>query len=345
MAAIEAAHFYMGVGAQTAQGTAATNPDIMLRGVTNATISPASETVSEPSGGDSRKYRDDVTVKAKIGGNVGTPAFQATPTAITYFLAKLGNVVKTGSGVTKTYTITASDDAPEPLTFFKGVGRTTKVSQLFVDSRVTQLDLNLGLQQRIGRLSAAIMSLKPGVNADPTATLTPVIDDLHSIPFVFSDLRGSLQIPEIGSTHRVSDVRVTWTDSVSDYQGDRLYSEEFVEGFGSVVLSGTVLLDQDTIDLLNLIWYGTTSPAVGATISESIYMTSSPVSLKLSRGSGDTEESVEITLDRSQFEVAVELAGNPEGGVIELPFTATSRPAAGGNAWSAVCKLPLNLTL
>lgn len=322
--ALQSGSSLIGLGIQADASTECAQPLVLARTVGNNTLTPNIEDYEELHGGDSRAFGTPTIGRGKVGGDAGGFDAQATPrlTAIA-FAAMLGK--ETVDGTTHVRTATDADSVPY-LAFFKHVGEAgLSVQERYNLSRVKQLTLTAGVSQKIARLGFQVMSLDPAEVY--TTAIVPEHDDLASEPWWFTDVEGAITLPGIGSLGKLNTITVTVADGVGDWQGDSVRSCAVIEGRKSVVIGGTLLLDAKGLEAYNLHTYGKATVAHGDRPAKGLYQQGGFAA----RFANATEYN-DFSLPNGLLRVNTEIAGNPEGGVVEVPFTIRSLPGASADA-------------
>jgi hypothetical protein len=282
---------------------------------------------------DGEVYSSPRQVVSRFSGE-GNLTLLADPVNVPLFLSGVMEVSDfTGSGVgfdESPYTSELTTDAPgngDWLTFWIEVGQGSEiVRRRFQDCKVTQAKLSGTSENQFVQLEISVVCVEPQAKMDalPAADYAAL-----DIPFTFADGEGNFLVSDVGTTatHGINQFEVTFNRGQDLWQGDSIGYHAAVPKRGSVELATTLLLDDESLPMLNKVWYGTATPSNGQQPVNDIFYDS--FELKLERTYGAETHSVEIVLPKVAYTTESAVDPNLEGGAIELPLAGRARKATG----------------
>jgi hypothetical protein len=279
--------------------------------------------------GDGRIFANGTDYTNTLVGG-GSPVVLAQPGAAGWLIAQaFGSDAFTAGagGAPSTHVLTPSNGAQPWLTFWTTVGAgAVSTKQRFGDCRIASLTLAASQAQKDCRVTAQLLSLDPGI---PYAT-DPVRVDDGDEPFLWTQAEGTFNIDGrgVGVVTTISEMTLTWAWALTPWYGDSVVPRALVPARGEVTAAYTLLLDDQTLPIYNLIHYGTETPAAGAAPQRGVHYGS--VDFTMSYGTGDDARSLRIELDRIAYRTDVAAAGRVDGGPIEMAIGGTVRYPIGG---------------
>lgn len=192
-----------------------------------------------------------------IGGDVGGFMFQAQPETAGFAFAQIIGVdTVTGASDPYTHTI-SSGTANGPLQTVRAkAGSAVLWRQAWYDAIVNKLTFNCGQDQKVAHIDQDFMALKAGAwaTADPSAA------DSGTDPFNWAEVTGALTIdataiPELDG--ETVEIDRKW----DVHRGDSPAPICFVPGKGEINRTFSGLVTDTTIDIMQSILFGSTTPA------------------------------------------------------------------------------------
>jgi hypothetical protein len=317
--------FGVWIARQSAKGFPATSAARQLR-VVSGQMTTEKEQGSE-NYGDGRRFSTAADYVTTVMGS-GEVTAQGTPADVAY-LAHLilggqafSEPDENASGVN---IADADENGGVYFTLWQSIGEgDTAIRQRYDDCRVGSLTLEASTGTPTLHAVANIMSLRPGHKIAPASV--PTVAQSEIDPLLFTEGTGQLQIDGI-AYGEISQFQVEITDELTPLFGDDTRPFDLAPGRSSATVSWTMVLTSDTLPMWNELVYGTTSPAAGAQPVDEVLHGS--VNFKLSRGTGATEESVQISVPRIAFQPAPAVEFQPDGGAIELGMSGEYRSEGG----------------
>jgi hypothetical protein len=232
-------------------------------------------------------------------------------------------VTQTTVGVAVTHVATPGSSS-HWCSFWKQLGTTVGQKQRFNDCRVSQLQLQAGRDQFVGRVTPTLISLDPAetVAADPT--LAEDVDD----SVLWTEAEGQLMINGVVFSGTTG-YNITVGDSLTPAYGDSVRPFEVGTGVGQVTGADIqIYLDTAGFAKYNELIYGASTPAAGTKpISRVPAIGSFSVNHWRFNTSSNPGRQVFIECPNVQWTSPDAPAGNPDGGLatISLGFTTVKR--------------------
>lgn len=314
-------------GKQTAKGTpalasATTNKRIRkVGGDINVNRSDGSENYS-----DGQRFGDAADFVDTIVGE-GAPVAQATADMAGYLsYLLLGSETVTGAGDPYTH-VAVPGTTGFWFTVWKLVGSTSVLRQRFSDCRMTSLRIEGSSANKVVKLTPTFTSI-----TDPGEVFTtdPVAVSSTENPLLYTEGEGRFSIDgAVFSAH--SSFAIVLNDPTPPWYGDSTGPGDVTFGIANVVLEGiTILVNQQGLDRYNTIVYGTASPTAGTKPRKDIPALGS-YTVDLQRpgagasmtGAGARQLLIEVPGVKWSPDLAI--AGNPDGGPVELALAGEAR--------------------
>lgn len=308
------------VGVQTQPGTPAASYQLRLRGDSGALQVP--DTQATKSYLDGQRAASPLYYKDLIISQGQQPVYAATPIALHWFLTRIKgiDVVTTDTDGNPVHTAQDADD----VALFSTAQQVGFQRFGFYDCRMSGVEVALSTGDKPGAITPNITSLNPGVvldAADPVATH----DESLARPYLYTDLTGTIVIPELNGGLPVGDqvnqVRIVTADSAAPWQGDDVRAQLFTGGNLTANIQASVLLTDETQKLWALQRYAKANPVAGDRPVKDVFM-GGGISFKLTSGANSCEVSVEDCV----VQVEGTIAGDAQGGAVELVVTFLSVP-------------------
>lgn len=309
---------------QSAKGTPASAPAAIANGMRfrkvggdmNVARSDANENYS-----DGKRFSDSTDFVNQILGN-GAPVIQGQASAVSY-LAYLfsGQETVTGTGP-YTHVATPNNAGSFWTTWWKRVGQSNVLRQKFSDCKLQSLRIEGSSGSKVLHVTPTFVSLQPG----ETFTTDPVVVDDGSIPLLYTEAEGTITID--GTVIRgASSFAVVLNDNVNPWFGDSVEAHDVTYGQGTINIEGvTLLVDAAGLAQYNTIIYGDPAPAAGTKPLRVLDGTLGSYSFNAFRGDvGSETEQVKIELPGVKWSPDLAIAGNPDGGAVEIALAAEAR--------------------
>jgi hypothetical protein len=314
--------FALWAARQATLGTPATDADKKLRHVDGALA--IQRDLASVSFGDGRRFANGTDYTNTLVGG-GSPVVHCQPGAGAWLLAQAPGTdtfTAAAGGAPARHVIVPGNAPGAWLTFWTTVGvGGTAVKQVFGDTAVSSITLAASQNQKDARVTAALLSLDPGVVYD----VDPTVADDGEEPFLYTQAEGTFNIDGLGAgaITTVSEASVTWTDGRAPWYGDSIRPRAVVPGRGDVACNFTLLLDDTTLPIFNLIHYGTETPAPGTRPQNTVHYGS--LDFTMAYGTGVDRRSCRIEVLRVAYRTDVAVAGRVDGGPIEMAIGGVAR--------------------
>lgn len=304
---------------QTAKGSAAATPSALTQGVpthkvggdVNVNRNDNSENYS-----DGTRYGsalDFVDTIVGEGSNVaqGQPGVAAY---LTYLMA--GQESVSGGSDPFTHTITPAS-ASFWFTCWKKVGATVgPLRQRFVDSKMTSLRVEGSSANKVVKLTPGFTSLTSDI-----FTTDPTVVEENVNAFLYTEGIGRFNIDGTNYSGH-SSFAIVLQDSVAPWYGDDVVPFDVTFGVAAVTIEGvTLLVDATGLQFYNNQIYGSTTPAFGAAPLKTIPALGT-YTVDLQRGAN---RQLKFNFLHVHWAPDMAIAGNPDGGPIELALGAMVR--------------------
>lgn len=320
---------------QSTKGTPATIPSALTQGVTghkvggdvNVNRNDGSENYS-----DGTRFGSALDFVDTIVGE-GSPVVQGQPTVAAY-LVYLMNGQESVTGASDPFTHTSTPAAGSFwFTSWKKVGSTVgPLRQIFSDCRMTSLRLEGSSANKVVKLTPGFTSVTPG----NTYTTDPTVPDEAINAFLYTEGIGRFTIDaQVYSGH--SSFAIVLSDSVSPWYGDDVIPFDITFGVPAPTIEGvTILVDSTGLAEYNQQIYGSSAPASGTPPLKTIPTLGSYI-VDLQRGAN---RQLKFTAPSVHWAPDMAIAGNPDGGPVELSMGAAMRtPTAGTAIYTVVTKM------
>jgi hypothetical protein len=324
--------FALWAGAQTGPGAPAATADKKLRQVDGQLA--IQRDLASVGFGDGRVFANGTDFTNTLVGG-GSPVIQAQPGSGAWLIAQAfgQDAFTAGTGTAPSTHVLTPGTSGRWLTFWTTVGQgTVSAKQRFADARIGSLVLSASQAQKDARVTATVIALDPGVIYDTD----PVAADDGEDPFLYTQAEGTFNIDArgAGAITTVSEVTLTYTWALAPWYGDSVKPRALIASRGEVTCNFTLLLDDQTLPIYNLIHYGTETPAVGASPMNTVHYGS--LDFLLAYGVGDAHRSLRVQVPRIAYRTDVAVAGRVDGGAIEMAVGGMVRYPVGGGPISTI---------
>jgi hypothetical protein len=218
-------------------------------------------------------------------------------------------------------------------TWWKRVGLNQVVRQQFNSCKITSVRIECSTANKLLKITPTVRSLNPGLwnTADPTSNGTLAVSLGTQRPLDWALAKGTVKVDGVSLTGQTQ-FAVTLDNALEPVQTDSATYGDFVPGKAKITMDGPSLIldDKGYNQYLSLI-YGTTSPAAAATPLTAISSVTGSYEVLFTRGSGDTRESLKITIPGLKWNPNLPIAPNPDGGAVELSLQGEMRKVSGSD--------------
>lgn len=273
---------------------------------------------------DGNRFGSPTVFGDKVGGEVGSPVFQAQYAGLTGRLATwiCGTDTLTGSADPYTHTITCAATAGPYVTAWQTVGSSVgPVKQVYWDAKVAKLVWECGQDQKVAHLTATLQAKSAAevYATDPTQAADT------TDPALWTEVAGAVTF-DAATLAEVSGEVLEIDTGIAPYYGDSIAPMALVEGKGTIMRTMKAIVTDTTIPLFNKAIYGTASPATGAAPSNAVYYVSCQTIYTRSASRKITILTPNVAIKADNMEIAPK----PEGGVIDLEFSGQCLKTSGG---------------
>lgn len=312
----------VGIANQTAWGTPATAPKT-IQNVVSSSLGINSETFTENYAAGQRAV-NPITGKSeiKVGGDVKA---QATARDVLMQMAYiLGSETVGTVGANSIYprTLHEADTAP-PITGWSQVGGAALNSILkYTDGRMSKWSLDISRTDQVAKTAYTLVALSAMTAASiPTATY---VDKL--VPFELCDLVGSLVFGGAHGGAALTNSQLTNLSFAIDcpdepYLGELPTPSFMIQKSLTMSFAATVLATAESMQLFNLIHFGTASPSAGQAPISTQYQ--GALSFALLHGAAGTLEDVAVSCPAVNYNITNAIEGSAEGQAVELSIAGT----------------------
>lgn len=309
-------------GKQSAKGTpalaaATTNKRIRkVGGDVNVNRDDGSENYS-----DGSRFGDAADFVNTIVGD-GAPVAQATADVAGYLsYLILGSETVTGAADPYTH-VAIPGTTGFWFTVWKLVGASVgPLRQKFSDCRMTSLRIEGSSANKVVKLTPTFTSLDAG----EVFTTDPVVVSSAENPLLYTEAVGTFTID--GSVYTAhSSFAIVINDPTPPWYGDDVTPNDVTFGIASVAIEGvTLLVNAAGLSRYNTQIYGTASPTAGTKPLKTIPALGS-YSVDFVRGAN---RELKIEIPGVKWSPDLAIAGNPDGGPVELSLAGEARAVAG----------------
>jgi hypothetical protein len=320
------------VGKQTAKGTENTTPGkrlIWVGGDFGFNRDDGEEKFSDLS-----KYGDRTDYVNSLTGQ-GTPAVEASATELAYLLwlfhgAETVEAVEGPPDVQK-HTTVPSTSRGHWATFVRRLGLTGIQRHSYIDSMISQVQIEGSTANKVVRITPTVMSLDPAkvVAADPSAAMPT------TIPFLYTDGAGAFKCDTFVFKGQGQFTFVA-NEDLSFVYGDNTIPHDLVQGSPTVTIAVTLLMDSDAQAEWNRLVYGNAAPAAGTKPVRTLPpLGSYEFSLTQTDDAGDpTGLQFDLGVPGVKWAIPDAPGPNPEGGATEIALAGAMRPVAGEDPYT-----------
>lgn len=266
---------------------------------------------------DGQRFGDAADFVNTIVGE-GAPVLQASPDVAGH-LAYLMLGAETVTGVADPFTHVATPGTTGFwFTVWKLVGASVgPLKQKFSDCRMTSLRIEGSSANKVVKLTPTFTSLDAG----EVFTTDPVVASGTENPLLYTEGEGRFTID--GAVFRGhSSFAIVINDPTPPWYGDSVTPEDITSGIANVVLEGiTILVNAQGLQRYNTAIYGTASPAAGTKPVKAIPALGS-YAVDIQRGSN---RQLMIEVPGVKWSPDLAIAGNPDGGPVELALAGEAR--------------------
>lgn len=266
----------------------------------------------------------------QIGGDVGGFVFQVQPETGGFAFAQITGVDSvSGASDPYTHTVSSGTAAPPLQTVRAKTGSSVVWRQAWYDAIVNKLAFNCGQDQKIAHIDQDFMALQAGA----WATADPAAADSGTDPFNWAEVVGEIKID--GTSIPELDGETVELDRKWDvHRGDNPAPICFVPGKGEINRTFSGLVTDTTIDIMQSILFGSTTPAANDPVT-SVVADVALVS-KYTRSASRTLEltTPKVIVNPEDFEVFP----RAEGGKIPVAFGGLCVKDGSTAAFTAVAK-------
>lgn len=267
----------------------------------------------------------------KIGGEVGSPTFQAGYNSHTGSVWGwlLGIDVVSGAADPYTHTLTSAGTAGAYLTARQKVGSAVGPSrQAYWDAKISKLMFEIGQDQNVGHLTPTLMALtaaEVGSLTDPVAA----IDAADSM--VWAEVTGAVTFDSVALGEAHGEV-VELDTNMESYYGDNVLPMALIEGKGTVQRTVRTIVTDATLALFNKAIYNTATPSIGTKPVAAVYNAACTTiyTRSATRKITITTPKIAVTADN------MTVAPSPTGGKIDLEFSGQCLSTAGTPALTVI---------
>lgn len=286
------------VAKQSTKGVSALAADAVALPLLEADFG-ADKTLAAQKWMDGRRHPDAAEYIDRIAG-AGTFSVLGTPESIGVLCAySLGADAFTAADVDSpaTHVITPSDSGDQLFTVWQSVGRAAGGGVRYVkyvDCRLPELTLaaSAASGDKAVVVNGTVISLQPEIvvaEGDyPTAQVSSVD------PLLFTESEGEAEWD--GVPFAISEFNLALRNAMELRQANSVRPDAFIQGDSEVEPAMTLGVGPDELGVFNELTYGTATPAAGTQPSSTVYRAA--MSIKFKRGTGATEDSVQITCPR-----------------------------------------------
>lgn len=262
---------------------------------------------------DGQRFASPAQYVDKVGGDVGELVLQAQPENGGLFAAQiLGSDVVTGVADPYTHTVASSGTAGAWGSWWQKVGSTVGPErELFWDSKIAKLTMEVGRDQKVMHYQLAIMALVAG----EVYAADPAKGEDATDPFYWTDVTGAVTFDGIVLTEAHGETLEIDTGMEAFY-GDNIQPDQLIEKKGTITRTLQAIVTDVTLAKFRLAVYGTATPAAGAKPTKTVY--------KVSASTVYTKSATRtLRIDTPNIAVKPDdmvVAADPEGGAQELAF-------------------------
>jgi len=321
MPALESRSEGVWVAAQTGKGTggaiASAKQIKKVGGDLNVNRDDGSENYS-----DGARFGDASDFVQSIIGN-GAPVAQGTADMAGYLAWLIcGSEVVTGAADPYTHVATPAESGGLWSKWWKKVGQNVgPLRQEFSDCRLTSLRVEGSSANKIVKLTPTFISLLSG----KVFTTDPVGAVLAEQPLLYTEGIGRFAIDGTVYTGH-SSFAIVINDNVAPWYGDDVLPNDITFGIATVAIEGvTLLVNTQGLSRYNQQIYGSPTPTVGAEPLKTIPALGS-YTVDLQRGS---TRQLKIEVPGLKWSPDLAIAGNPDGGPVEIALAGQARKVTG----------------
>lgn len=307
---------------QTAKGTPATTAFRRGRKV-GGDMNVAREDANEQYS-DGNRFNSASDFVNTIIGN-GNPTLQAQAGVVGH-LAYLFLGAETATAGPDPFTHVATPNSAGSFwtTFWKKVGGSVgPLRQKFNDCRIVSLRLEGSSAAKVVKITPTFLSLDSGevFATDPIAT------EEAGEPLLYTEAVGTFTID--GVVHKGhSSFALVLNDNIQPWYGDDVFPYDVAYGLGNIVVENlTLAVDEQGLARYNQQIYNNPTPTAGTKPVTTIPALGS-YEFDLNR-TGPPARQIKVELPGAKFSPDIAIAGNPDGGAVEMQLNAEARAVAG----------------
>lgn len=262
---------------------------------------------------DGQRFGSPSPFTDRVGGEIGEVTIQAQPENGGLFVAQiLGSDVVTGAGDPYTHTIASSGTAGAWGTWWQKVGSTVGPErELFWDSKIGRLALDVGRDQKVMHLSLGCMALTAG----QVYTTDPAKTEDTTDPFLWTEVTGAVTFD--GTVISESHGETLEIDTgMEAYYGDDIAPNQLIEKKGTITRTLQTIVTDVTLAKYRKAVYNNTAPSAGDRPVKDVFTAAATTVYTKSATRTFTVSTPKIAVRPDDMVVAP----SPDGGALELSF-------------------------
>lgn len=224
-----------------------------------------------------------------------------------------GLLDKTPSANSVDFTTASPGDGPF-FTIWTEVGSGSNiVRRRFVNCKISEVKLTGQASSQFIELEFTVVCIDPQANVSSL----PVSYSEPGTSYTFADGEGAYYVTSVNgesATAGINQFELTVMREQEPWQGDSVGYYTVVPKRGMVEIAATLLADDQSLPVLNSLWYGDATPAEGAQPTSELFYDS--FSLTLTRG----DDSVTVELPKVAYRTESAVSPDLQGDAIELPI-------------------------
>jgi hypothetical protein len=224
----------------------------------------------------------------------------------------LGSDTVTGAGDPYTHTITSAGTSGAWGTWWQKVGSTIGPErEIFWDSKIAKLTMDVGRDQKVMHYGLDIMSLVSGEVFTTDAAKTEDTTD----PYLWTEVTGAVTFDGTVLTESHAEQLVIDTGMEAFY-GDDIAPNQLVEKKGTISRVLSAIVTDTTLAKFRLALYNTATPTAGTTPVKNVYKAAATTVYTRSATRTLTVTTPNIAVDPA----AMVVSADPAGGAQEITF-------------------------